>query len=122
MVKPRLPLVLPVFSSARVPNRVKTSIQRDNENSEDCKTILVTKPDRLCRDIKTFSELQDNYSIISICNGANNLVNQLQIMLAQQYSENLSKSIKAGLQKRKVEEIKNEEVNMEEHSKNKTSQ
>ena len=92
------------------------------ENSEDCKTILVTKPDRLCRDIKTFSELQDNYSIISICNGANNLVNQLQIMLAQQYSENLSKSIKAGLQKRKVEEIKNEEVNMEEHSKNKTSQ
>ena len=70
----------------------------------------------------SLSPIQDNYSIISICNGANNLVNQLQIMLAQQYSENLSKSIKAGLQKRKVEEIKNEEVNMEEHSKNKTSQ
>lgn len=67
------------------------------EDSTNCKTILVTKADRLSRDFKTLSELQEKYSVLSADCSANNMLNQLQIMMAQQYSENLSKSIKVGI-------------------------
>ena len=67
------------------------------EDSTNCKTILVTKADRLSRDVKTLSELQEKYSVLSADCSANNMLNQLQIMMAQQYSENLSKSIKVGI-------------------------
>ena len=71
------------------------------EDSEDCKTILVTKADRLSRDFKTLSELQEKYSVVSADCGANDMLNQLQIMFAQQYSEFQSERIKAEIQKRK---------------------
>ena len=35
------------------------------ESSDDCKSILVTKSDKLCRDLKTFCELQEKYVVIS---------------------------------------------------------
>lgn len=74
------------------------------EGSTDCKTILVVKADKLCRDLKTLCELQEKYEIISACNGANTMVHQLEVMLAEQYSKNLSEVIKAGIQKSKAKE------------------
>ena len=75
------------------------------EDSDDCKTILVTKADRLSRDFKTLSELQEKYSVVSADCGANDMLNQLQIMFAQQYSEFQSERIKAEIQKRKESEV-----------------
>lgn len=74
------------------------------ESSTDCKTILVVKADKLCRDLKTLCELQEKYEIISACNGANTMVHQLEVMLAEQYSKNLSEVIKAGIQRSKAKE------------------
>ena len=67
------------------------------EDSEDCKTILVTKADKLSRDFKTLSELQEKYSVLSADCGANNMLNQLQMMFTQQYSKLQSERIKAGI-------------------------
>ena len=74
------------------------------EGSTNCKTILVVKADKLCRDLKTLCELQEKYEIISACNGANTMVHQLEVMLAEQYSKNLSEVIKAGIQRSKAKE------------------
>ena len=74
------------------------------EGSTDCKTILVIKAVKLCRDLKTLCELQEKYEIISACNGANTMVHQLEVMLAEQYSKNLSEVIKAGIQRSKAKE------------------
>ena len=74
------------------------------EGSTDCKTILEVKADKLCRDLKTLCELQEKYEIISACNGANTMVHQLEVMLAEQYSKNLSEVIKAGIQRSKAKE------------------
>lgn len=52
------------------------------EDSEDCKTILVTKIERLCRDSETFNEVQQKYSVISVDYGASNMMNQLSVMMA----------------------------------------
>lgn len=69
------------------------------EDSEDCKTILVTKADRLCRDSETFIGLQKIYAIISADIGADDTLNNLQIMLAQNYTKLQSERIKAGIHK-----------------------
>ena len=74
------------------------------EGSTDCKTSLVVKADKLCRDLKTLCELQEKYDIISACNGANTMVHQLEVMLAEQYSKNLSEVIKAGIHRSKAKE------------------
>ena len=76
------------------------------EGSTDCKTILVVKADKLCRDLKTLCELQEKYEIISACNGANTMVHQLEVMLAEEYSKNLSEVIRAGIQISKAKEKK----------------
>lgn len=67
------------------------------EDSTSCKTILVTKADRLSRDFKTLSELQEKYSVLSADCSANNMLNQLQMMFTQQYSKLQSEKIKAGI-------------------------
>ena len=67
------------------------------EDSTSCKTILVTKADRLSRDFKTLSELQEKYSVLSADCSANNMLNQLQMMFTQQYSKLQSERIKAGI-------------------------
>jgi DNA invertase Pin-like site-specific DNA recombinase len=85
------------------------------EDSENCKTILVTKADRLCRDIKTLSELQAKYTVITVNCGADNMINQVQIILTQNYSAYQSECIKKGLQKRKEVENK-KEVNMKKNN------
>ena len=71
------------------------------ESSKECKCILVTKADKLSKDFETLSELQKKYSVVSADCGANDMFNQLQIMLAQHYSKQMSERIKAGIQKRK---------------------
>ena len=75
------------------------------EGSKDYKSILVTKSDRLSRDFETLSELQEKYSVISVDCGANDMLNQLQMMFAQQYSKHQSERIKAGIQRRKEREV-----------------
>lgn len=75
------------------------------ECSKDYKSILVTKSDRLSRDFETLSELQEKYSVISVDCGANDMLNQLQMMFAQQYSKHQSERIKAGIQRRKEREV-----------------
>ena len=71
------------------------------EDSGDCKTILVTNPERLCRDFETYSEVQQKYSVISVDYGASDMTNQLSVMMAQFYSNVHSERIKAGIQKSK---------------------
>ena len=75
------------------------------EDSEDCKTILVTKLERLCRDSETFNEVQQKYSVISVDYGASNMMNQLSVMMAQFYSNVHSERIKAGIQKLKESKV-----------------
>jgi len=75
------------------------------EDSEDCKTILVTKADRLCRDSETFNEVQQKCSVISVDYGASDMMNQLSVMMAQFYSNVHSERIKAGIQKSKEREV-----------------
>lgn len=75
------------------------------EDSEDCKTILVTKIERLCRDSETFNEVQQKYSVISVDYGASNMMNQLSVMMAQFYSNVHSERIKAGIQKLKESKV-----------------
>lgn len=75
------------------------------ETSKDCKTILVTKIDKLCRNTETYGELK-NYSVISIAEGSDKRVHQLLIGMAKQHSKHMSERIKAGMEKRKEQKRK----------------
>lgn len=66
------------------------------ETSNDCKTILVTKIDRLCRNTETYGELE-NYSVISIAEGSDKRIHQFSIAMATQHSKHMSERIKAGM-------------------------
>ena len=69
------------------------------DGSKDCKTILVTKIDRLCRNIETYAKFE-SYSVISITEGSDKRVHQFSIAMATQHSKHMSERIKAGIQKR----------------------
>ena len=79
------------------------------DGSKDCKTILVTKIDRLCGNAETYGELE-NYSVISVAEGSDKRIHQFSIAMATQHSKHMSERIKAGMQKRKEE--KEKEINM----------
>ena len=66
------------------------------ETSKDCKTILVTKIDRLCRNVESYGELE-NYSIVSIAEGSDKRIHQFSIAMATQHSKHMSERIKAGM-------------------------
>ena len=80
------------------------------ENSNNCKSILVLKFDRLCRDLQTFYELQKKYRIICVPYSLDIFVQQSVVMFAEQYSKALSIAIKAGLQKKKARETKEKQL------------
>lgn len=67
-------------------------------SSQDCKTILVTKIDKLCRDIETYAKFE-NYSVVSIAEGSDKRIHQLLIGKSKQHSKHMSERIKAGMQK-----------------------
>ena len=69
-------------------------------SSQDCKTILVTKIDKLCRDIETYENL-DSYSVVSIAEGTNKSIHECSIMIAENYLKQVSAQIKADIQERK---------------------
>lgn len=75
------------------------------DGSKDCKTILVTKIDKLCRNTETYGELE-NYSVISVAEGSDKRVHQLLIGMAKQHSKHMSERIKAGMEKRKEQKRK----------------
>ena len=81
------------------------------DGSKDCKTILVTKIDKLCRNIETYGELE-NYSVISVAEGSDKRVHQLLIGMAKQHSKHMSERIKAGMEKRKGEKEKKVELTL----------
>jgi len=66
------------------------------KTSKDCKTILVTKIDRLCRNIETYAKFE-NYSVVSIAEGSDKRVHQFSIAMATQHSKHMSERIKAGM-------------------------
>ena len=66
------------------------------DGSKDCKTILVTKIDRLCGNAETYGELK-NYSVISIAEGSDKRIHQFSIAMATQHSKHMSERIKAGM-------------------------
>ena len=70
------------------------------KTSKDCKTILVTKIDRLCRNTETYEELK-NYSVISIAEGLDKRIHQFSIAMAENCSKHIAERIKAGMQGRK---------------------
>ena len=70
------------------------------DGSKDCKTILVTKIDRLCRNTETYGELE-SYSVISITEGSDKRVHQFSIAMATEHSKYMSERIKADKQGRK---------------------
>ena len=100
-----------------VASAYETDRERFNEmleyldGSKDCKTILVTKIDKLCRDIETYAKFE-NYSVVSIAEGSDKRIHQLLIGMAKQYSKHLSQRIKAGMQKRKEEKEKKVELTL----------
>ena len=75
------------------------------ETSKDCKTILVTKIDKLCRNTETYGKLE-SYSVISIAEGSDKRVHQFSIAMATQHSKHMSERIKAGMEKRKEQKRK----------------
>ena len=81
------------------------------DGSKDCKTILVTKIDRLCGNAETNGELE-NYSVISVAEGSDKRVHQLLIGMAKQHSKHMSERIKAGMEKRKGEKEKKVELTL----------
>ena len=50
-------------------------------SAQDCKTILGTKIDKLCRDIEAYAKFE-NYSVISVAEGSDKRVHQLLIGMA----------------------------------------
>ena len=66
------------------------------DGSKDCKTILVTKIDKLCRNTETYGELE-NYSVISIAEGSDKRIHQFSIAMAENYSKHMSERIKTDL-------------------------
>ena len=70
------------------------------DSSKDCKTILVTKIDKLCRNTETYGELK-SYSVISIAEGTDKNIHQCSIMMAENYSKRMFEQIKANMQERK---------------------
>ncbi len=81
------------------------------DGSKDCKTILVTKIDRLCGNAETYGELE-NYSVISVAEGTDKNIHQFSIAMAENYSKHMSERIKAGVQKRKEEKEKKVELTL----------
>ena len=66
------------------------------ETSKDCKTILVTKIDRLCRSVESYGELE-NYSIVSIAEGSDKNIHQCLMMMAENHSKRMFEQIKADM-------------------------
>ena len=66
------------------------------ETSKDCKTILVTKIDKLCRNTETYGELE-NYSIVSIAEGSDKNIHQCLMMMAENHSKRMFEQIKADM-------------------------
>ena len=81
------------------------------ETSKDCKTILVTKIDRLCRNTETYGELE-SYSVISIAEGTDKNIHQCSIMMAENHSKRMFELIKANMQERKEEKEKKVELTL----------
>ena len=70
------------------------------EGSKECNAVLVTKIDRLCRDIETYTKFE-SYSVISIAEGTDKNIHQCSIMMAENYSKRMFEQIKANMQERK---------------------
>ena len=87
------------------------------ESSETCKTILITKPDRLCRDYETFKQIQQKYSLICICSPDEFMANQIGMLMAENSAKRQSEIMKHVWKKRKEKE-----VGMKETGTNQTSQ
>ncbi|MCQ2743304.1 MAG: recombinase family protein [bacterium] len=88
------------------------------ESSEDCNTILVTKLDRLSRDFKTLSELQEKYSIIATKDGIGTQINtdimkQIKNAMASYYYVRQSQIMKDAWKRRKEREAQQKEVKLE---------
>ena len=66
------------------------------DSSKDCKTILVTKINKLCRNTETYGELE-NYSIVSIAEGSDKNIHQCLMMMAENHSKRMFEQIKADM-------------------------
>lgn len=87
------------------------------ESSENCNTILVTKLDRLSRDVEAYQELKNKYSIIVATDGicaqdATPFEEFIKGMMANYYNELQSQIMKDAWKRRKEREAQQKEVEL----------
>lgn len=71
------------------------------KSSKDCRAVLVTSPEKLGTCESLFEK--KDYSLISVKHGANEMINRLCIVLAENYKNHLSERMKIAWQKRKAQ-------------------